>query len=121
MFQVREEGKAKRLPEEQSKIFHRVTAKILFILIRYIRDIHLPVAFLTVKFKFPGEDDWVKLKRVLKYLKGDKHMKLTLSVEFLSIIKWWVDASDSHHMNCKGRGGYSISIVKGYIVSFSKK
>jgi hypothetical protein len=36
--------------------------------------------------KAPDEDDWGKLKRVLKYLNGTKHLKLTLSVEDLGLL-----------------------------------
>ena len=48
-------------------------------------------------------------------------MKLTLSVGSLSIIKWWVDASDMNHMDCKGHSEYDISLGKGSIISFSNK
>ena len=50
------------------------------------------MAFLTTRVKKPDQDDWGKLKRVLKYLNGTKHMKLKLTVENLTLIKWWIDA-----------------------------
>ena len=37
--------------------------------------------FLKMRVNKPDEDDWMKLKRWLKYLKGKKHMKLTISVD----------------------------------------
>ena len=52
------------------------------------RDIQTPVAFLTTRVKKPDEDDWGKLRRLLKYLKGTKYMKLTLQVDDLSMVKW---------------------------------
>ena len=55
------------------------------------------------------------MKRVLKYLKGTKYMRLTLSVENLGIIKWWVDAS------CRGQTGVMMSLGKGAVMSFSRK
>ena len=121
LFQVREESEAKMLPEEQAQIFHRITAQLLFMSIITRRDIKLHVDFITTQVKFLDEDDWVKLKRILKYLKGTKHMKLTLSVDSLSIIKWWVDASNRTHMDCKGRSGYVMSLGKDAIVILSKK
>jgi hypothetical protein len=45
------------------------------------RDIQTPVAFLTTRVKNPDEDDWRKLKRVLKYLNGTKYLKLRLTVD----------------------------------------
>ena len=49
------------------------------------------VAFLTTRVKSPDEDDWGKLKRVLKYLNGTKYLKLRLTVDNLSVLKWYVD------------------------------
>ena len=47
----------------------------------------MAVAFLATRVKWPNEDNLGRLKRVLKYLKGTKYMKLTLSINDLSIIK----------------------------------
>ena len=55
------------------------------------------------------------------YLKGTKYMKLTLSVDNLSIIKWWIVTSDRTHMDCKGHSGYTMSLGSGTGISFSKK
>ena len=48
-------------------------------------------------------------------------MKLKISVDSLSIIKWWLDASDRTHMYCKVHNGYDMSLGKLGIFSFSKK
>ena len=65
------------------------------------------------------EDDCGKLKWVLQYLKGTKYMKLTLSVDNLSTIRWWVDASYGVHSDCKGHTGNMMSLGKGAAMSFS--
>ena len=49
--------------------------------------------FLIKRMKSPNKDDWRKLKRLLKYLKGTRHMKLILRVNRITVIKWWIDAS----------------------------
>ena len=46
----------------------------------------MTVSFLTNRVKKPDEDDWGELKRVLCYLKGIEHMKLTLSVDNMSVL-----------------------------------
>jgi hypothetical protein len=79
------------------------------------------VAFLTTRVKKPDEDDWGKLKRLLKYLKGTKHLKLTLSVDSLSKVLWWVDASYNVHDDCRGHTGAMMSLGKGAPISFSRK
>ena len=110
LFQVRDESEAKFLPEEKAREFHHVTAQLLFLANRARLDIQTVVAFLTTKVKRPNEDDWGKLRRVLKYLKGTKYMKLTLTIDDLSIIKWWVDASDWMHHNLRGHTGSMMSL-----------
>ena len=75
------------------------------------RDIQLPVDFITMGVKLTDEDDWGKLKGVFKYLKSAKHTKITLSMDSLSIIKWWVDASDRTDMCGKCNSGYDMSLV----------
>ena len=79
------------------------------------------MAFLTTRVKKPDQEDWGKLKRVLKYLNGTKHMKLKLTVENLSIIKWWIDASYNVHWDARGHNGAMMTMGKGAITSNSNK
>ena len=62
-----------------------------------------------------------KLRRVLKYLKGTKYMKLTLTIDNLLMIRWWVDALDRTHHDCKGHTGSMMSLGGGAVVSSSTK
>jgi hypothetical protein len=121
LFKVRPEGEARLLPEEQAISFHHFVARLLFMSSRARRDIQVAVAFLTTRVKAPDEDDWGKLKRVLKYLKGTRGLKLTLSVDDMSIIKWWIDASYATHEDCKGHRGALMSLGKGAVTSTSNK
>jgi hypothetical protein len=65
LFKIRPPDEARVLPESQAIAFHHTTAQLLF-LSRVRRDIQTAVAFLTTCVKTPDEDDWGKLKRVLK-------------------------------------------------------
>ncbi len=69
LFQIRPPIEARILPESQAIAYHHTTAQLLF-LSRVHRNIQTAVAFLTTRVKVPDEDDWGKLKRVLKYLNG---------------------------------------------------
>jgi hypothetical protein len=69
----------------------------------------------------PDEDDWGKLKRVLKYLNGTKHLKLTLSVDDLGLLKWYVDGLHNVHWDCKGHRGAMFTIGRGSTSSYSRK
>ncbi len=109
------------LPPEKAEQFHHSIAQLLFILTKVRRDIQTPVAFLTTRVKRPDEDDWGKLKRVLKYLKGTRHMKLTLSVDDISTIRWWVDSSYNVHPDSRGQTGAMMSLGDGAPISLSRK
>ena len=85
------------------------------------RDIQTAVAFLTTRVKNPGEDNWGKLKRELKYLDGMKFLKLTLTVENLGMLKWYVDGAHNIHWDCKGHGGAVFKLSKGATNSYSQK
>ena len=68
LFSVSDSGVL--ISSELAKLFHQITAKLLFLAKRARPDIQLPVAFLCTRVQQPDEDDWKKLGRVLKYLRG---------------------------------------------------
>ncbi len=79
------------------------------------------VAFLTTRVKNPDEDDWGKLKRVLKYLNGTKYLKLKLSVDNLAMLKWYVDGLHKVHADCRGHRGALFTMGKGATSSYLRK
>ena len=83
------------------------------------RDIQRAVGFLSTRFKAP-DDDWAKLKQVLKYLNGIKHLELQLSTNDLGTIHWFVDASYAIHNDCKRNTGSMLTLGGGAITSFSR-
>ena len=121
LFVVRDDKDAKKLSEEQAVIFHHTVAQLLFMATRARRDIQTAVAFLTTRVKNPDQDDWGKLKRVLKYLNGTKYLKLRLTVDNLAMLKWYVDGSHNVHWDCKGHGGAVFSLGRGATSSYSRK
>ena len=97
LFEVRPDDERKLLEEERAIAFHHSVAHLLFIAIRCRHDIQTAVAFLTTRVKTPDEDDWVKLKRLMKYLKSTVYLKLALEADNLTLLKWWVDAAYAVH------------------------
>jgi hypothetical protein len=85
------------------------------------QDIQIVVALLTMRVKAPDKDDWGKLKQVLHYLNGMKGLKLTISVNNLSILKWYVDRSHNLHWDCKGHAGAMFTLGEGAVSSYSRK
>ena len=66
-------------------------------------------------------DDWVKLKRVLKYLKGTMYLGLTFFVNDIGLVTWFVDASYAVHADCKAHTGAMMTFGKGAMACFSQK
>jgi hypothetical protein len=121
LFKIRGEKETKPLEEERALVFYHTVAELLFMVTRARRDIQTTVAFLTTWVKTPDEDDWGKLKMVLKYLNGTKYLKLNLSVDNLGVLKWFVDGAHNVHWDCKGHGGAMFTMGKGAISSYSRK
>ena len=69
----------------------------------------------------PGEDNWEKLKRLLKYLNGTKYLNLTISVKDLGVLQWYVDAAHNVHWDCKGHAGAMLTFGEGAALSYSRK
>ena len=63
------------------------------------------MAFLTTRVNCPDEDDWGKMKRVVKYLNVTKNLELTLMADNLWIIRWFVDALYATHNDCTSHTG----------------
>jgi len=88
---------------------------------RVRRDIQTAVGFLSTRVKNSGEDDCGKVKRVLKYLKGTKSLKLRLSIDNMHCTRWFVDSSRGVHWDCKGHTGAGMTMGDEATVSFSHK
>jgi hypothetical protein len=121
LFDIRDEKETRELSKEQALAFHHTVAHLLFMAPRARKDIQTAVAFLTTRVKNPDEDNWGKLKRVLKYLNGTKYLKLRLTVESLGMLKWYVDGLHNLHWDCKGHGGAVFTMGRGATSSYSRK
>jgi hypothetical protein len=121
LFTVRPDDERTTLDEERARALHHSVEQLLFASSRARKDIQIAVSFLTTRVKEPYEDDWGKLKRLLKYIRATIYMPLILRADGLSIIKWWVDASYTAHGDCRGHTGATMSLGWGSIIGMSKK
>ena len=96
--------------------FHHVTAKLLYASKRVRIDIDLAVSFLCTRVASPSIGDKEKLKRVLSYLNGTKHMKRTIGMNGLGYVQTWIDASYAVHRDMRGHTGNVISMGYGTII-----
>ena len=119
LFEVREN--IARLPEDQAKLFHRIVAKMLFVCKRGRPDVQVAIAFLSTRTTKSDDDDWRKLRRLMRYLKTTQNLTLTLKAEDLTVIKWWVDASYAVHDNMRSHTGATMTLGGGAVYSKSTK
>ncbi len=85
-------------------------------------DIQTAVSFLTTRVQSPDEDDWGKLKRILKYLNGTRNLKLTLCADQTKYaVHWYVDGSQQIHEDCRGQTSSLATFGKGAVSSSLNK
>ena len=101
--------------------FHTFDAKGLFLCKRARPDIHPAIAILCSRVKSPTVSDWEKLVHLMKYLNGTREDVLTLSVDSLTRVMWWVDASFAVHPDMRSHTGAVMSMGDSAIISMSKK
>ena len=119
LFEI--DTKSKRLCQEKSDRFHSIVAKLLYVCIRSRMDTSLAVAFLTTRVSKSTEQDWLKLKRLLRYLNGTIDMPRIIGANSLRSFKTWVDAAYAVHDDMKSHTGGAMSFGTGVINAKSRK
>jgi hypothetical protein len=113
--------KSPRLCQEKSERFHSIVAKLLYICLRSRLDTSLAVAFLTTRVSKSTEQDWLKLKRLLRYLNNTIDMPRIIGADSLTVFRTWVDAAYAVHDDMKSHTGGAMSFGHGVINAKSLK
>ena len=109
LFDINDESPL--LEHNDKSHFHTLVAKLLYISKRIRPDILLAVNFLTTRVQSPTEEDWKKLTRVLKYLRGTKDRALKLKIGKSVFVHAYIDASYGvHDQDGKSHTGATIGI-----------
>jgi len=101
--------------------FHHVVAKLLHLCKRVRLDLQVAVGFLCTRVQNPTVQDWVKLRRVLQYIKGTLDLPRIVSMESLHEMNIYIDASHGAHMDKRGQTGGCIQMGTGVLHSRSSK
>ena len=117
LFEVDEKSPA--LDEHRKYVFHHCVAKLLYVSYRCRLDIILTVSFLCKRVSCSTEKDWLKLRRLIRYLYGRKERKLTLGANDMSLMYILIDAAYAVHTNMRSHTGGCILFGRGAIISKS--
>ena len=109
------------LNQDDGDCFHTMVTKLLFLSERARPDIQQAVAFLTTRISKSTEEDYKKLGRIIRYLRGEPSLPLTLQCNNVHVIKWWIDASVGVHQDLKSQTGATVLMGKGSACSASKR
>ncbi|MGI9568221.1 MAG: Ty1/Copia family ribonuclease HI, partial [Desulfobulbia bacterium] len=109
------------LSKDKAEDFHTFVAKNLFAAKRGRPDIQLAVSFLASRVRSPTDQDWFKLKKMMRFLKRTEDDILTLEAGAGNNIKWYLDAAFAVHYDYKSHTGAAMTLGKGAVQSVSTK
>jgi hypothetical protein len=112
---------SKFLDIEKKAMLHIFSMKAMFICKRGRPDVSPGVGFLTGRVKEPRQQDWMKLLKVLGFLKGTRDDVLTLEADDCQTLTWYVDAAFAVHVDMRSQTGAIFTLGKGAIISDALK
>ena len=95
--------------------------KAMFIRKRARTDVESVESYLFTRTSKPNESNWLKLIRMMSFLKGTRNKILTLEIVDLQVLKWYIDAAFAVHPDMKSHNGLVFALRKGAIISGSTK
>jgi hypothetical protein len=116
------DDKAMALVEEERKVFHSTSAKLLYLAKQARPDILTVVSFLCTGVQGATTEDQSKLARVLGYLKGTQDCTLLLRTQGECVVRAYVDAAFALHPDySKSHSGVAIFVGWTLVYVSSKK
>jgi hypothetical protein len=119
LFRV--DPKSIKLSNSEQELFHTVVTQGLFLCKRARPDIAPAIAFLTTRVQHPTREDWMKLVKMMRYLRGTVNDVLTLRADGTKTIKWYTDASFAVHPDFRSHTGAVMTMGAGAVTSVSRK
>ena len=78
LFNVREDNEQEIIDETWAQAFQYAVAQLLLTGIGCRMDTHTAIALMTTRARNPDKDNWMKLRRLIGYLKGTIKLPLIL-------------------------------------------
>ncbi len=110
-----------KLPEKQKATFHNVVAKALYVAKQAQPNIAVSITFLTTQVRCPDVQDWVILRRLVKYLQSTVDLPLILGATSGGVLHWYVDAAFAVHPNMRGHSRGAMTLGFRFLISSSGK
>ena len=121
LFEVNPDSANMQLDATTADFFHHNAAKLLFLCKRARPDIQTAISFLCTRVKGPDSDDYKKLARVMRYLRGSINLPLVLEADDVQVVKWWIDASFAVHPDMRSHTGGTMTLGKGAVYGTSTR
>ena len=107
------------LDDDRRERFHSVVAKILYLAKRVRPELLVAISFLARRVQHPDVDDWDKMIRLIRYIRGSKDLGIRLCGSTQLAVTAYIDASFGVHSDLKSHTGCTITIGKGPVYAKS--
>ena len=106
-----------RLSPAEADAFHSMTKQLLFAAQRTRPDIQVAVAYLCTRVREPTKDKYLKLSRVIWYLRNTVHLPLIIGWDASETPRWSIDASFAVHNGMRTHTGAMLRFGRGGMFS----
>lgn len=107
---------------ENNNLYRKAIGSLLYISNNTRPDISLAVSILSRKVSCPTDVDWVEVKRVLRYLKGTRSMKMCVGSKSDLMLTGYADADWAGDINGrKSTSGYVFKLGDAVVSYASRK
>lgn len=107
---------------ENNNLYRKAIGSLLYVSNNTRPDIAVAVSILSRKISNPNDNDWTEVKRVLKYLKGTKNLKLCVGTKSNIELKGFADADWAGDTNDrKSTSGFIFKLGDAVISYASRK
>ena len=110
-----------QLCSEKQEVFHSIVSKLLWTIKRARPDLETAIGFLCTRVSKSDEDDWLKLRRAIAYIKCTIDDVRVIGASSLIDIFTWIDAAYAVNPDMKSQTGGAISLGVGVLHAKSSK